>query len=151
MNGYPPVISHCNGPCRLLWDFDTCSNLMGNSPANPVNTLFKLMRISPGRFSQMGQSHHSDLKADLIGGFNMPQLYSLIPILFKLYKIMISVDSNLSTGRSDRNRKNQRFAIREAIVGRTITLDFTGERMRSEEPAHAQGPASSHSPNLWEI
>lgn len=28
----------------------------------------------------------------------------------------------------------------EAIVGRTITLDFTGERMRSEEPAHAQGP-----------
>ena len=62
--------------------------------------------------------------------------------------ISVTVDSNLSTGRSDRNRRSQRFAIREAIVGRTITLDFTGERMRSEEPAHAQGPASSHSPNL---
>jgi len=28
----------------------------------------------------------------------------------------------------------------EAIVGRTITLDFTGERMRSEDPSNAQGP-----------
>ena len=51
------------------WDFDTCSNLMGDSPANPVNALFKLMRISPGRFSR--QSHHSDFEADLIGGFNI--------------------------------------------------------------------------------
>ena len=27
----------------------------------------------------------------------------------------------------------------KAIVGRTITLDFTGERMRSEDASNAQG------------
>ena len=32
-----------------------------------------------------------------------------------------------------------KLSSQKAIVGRTITLDFTGERMRSEDASNAQG------------